>query len=59
MNNLDDVRDDGTLQVWDKISGNLGGESSGEGDVDIVWVDLDDGLLDSEVWGLLGSDGLL
>jgi len=59
LNSFDDVRDDGALQIWDQISSNSGGESTGKGDINIVRVDLEYGLLDLEKWGLLGSDLLL
>jgi len=53
LDDLDDIRDDGALQVWDESSGDLGGESTGKGDIDVVWVNLDGRLLDLEKWCLL------
>jgi len=59
LDDLNDIWDDGALQVWDESSGNFGGESTGKGDIDFRWVNLDDSFLYLEKWGLLGSNLLL
>jgi len=59
LDDLNDIWDDGALQVWDESSGNFGGESTGKGDIDISWVNLDDRFLYLEKWGLLRSNLLL
>lgn len=54
---LDHLWDDSVLKEWDEDVGNLGNKSTGEFDVNIVWVDGDGELLGIKLWSKLVSWG--
>jgi len=53
LNSGDDSWDDGVLDEWHENGGNFSDGSSGKLDIDVVWVDIDVGLEDVELWGQL------
>lgn len=50
LDGLDDVWDDSALKVWDESSSNLGCESTGKGDINIIWVNVNLSFLNLKLW---------
>jgi len=50
LDSLDNGWDDGALNKWNKDGSDLGDKSTGKFNINIIWVNLNVGLLDTNLW---------